>query len=151
MNVGYIVVLKAWCITVLVFLVSGVPLFHHSIILCFAVLSVEDSDDSEIKRALIGVYQVRVYHTAGNFRGRKLLQIGEKCNFRRENFVDFSLLPHAQILLRTLSRIATKPRNLCKFSSLKVSRCMGFKNPQHGIWWLTCNTKRCSPIYHELL
>ena len=138
------------CSSVPCFWSSIAPPFHY-FVFCSILLSVEASDDSEIKRALIGVYQVRVYHTVGNFWGRKLSRIGEKYNFRRENFVDFSLLPHqkmphAQLLLRTLSRIATKPWNLWKFSSLKVSRYTVFKNPQHVMWWLTCNTKRCSPI-----
>jgi len=61
-----------------------------------------------------------------NFRGRKLLQIGEKYDFHRENFRGLLAFaaprtPLPQISRRKLSRIATKPRNSCKFSPSKVS------------------------------
>ena len=64
---------------------------------------------------------------AGNFRERKLLRIGEKYDFRGENFrrlLTFAApkVPHPQILRRKLSRIATKLRNSRKFSPSKVSR-----------------------------
>ena len=60
------------------------------------------------------------YRIAENFRGRKLSQIGDKYDFRKENFR--GLLACAapknatpQILQRKLSLIATKPRNSWKF------------------------------------
>ena len=64
---------------------------------------------------------------AGNFRERKLSQIGEKYNFRGENFhrlLTFAAPKDARlrrILQRKLSQIATKTRNSRKFSSSKVS------------------------------
>ena len=68
-----------------------------------------------------------IYRIAGNFQGRKLSQIGEKYDFRGENFC--GLLAFAvpkdgmpQILRRKLLRIATKLRNSHKFSSSKVFR-----------------------------
>ena len=55
-----------------------------------------------------------------------LLRIGEKYDFLRKTFVDCLLchqkMPHPQISRRKLSRIATKPQNVRKFSLLKVSR-----------------------------
>ena len=76
-----------------------------------------------------------IYRIAGNFRGRKLSQIGEKYDFHGENFrglLAFAALkvPHPQILRRKLSRIATKLRNSRKFSPSKVSHytvlsCLG--------------------------
>ena len=67
-----------------------------------------------------------VYRIAGNFQRRKLLRIGEKYDFRGENF--HGLLAFAapkdvtpQISQRKLSRIATKSRNSRKFSPSKVS------------------------------
>ena len=66
-------------------------------------------------------------HIAGNFGGRKLSRIGENTIFAGKTFADCSLLlrqrtPCPQISQRTHSRIATKPRDLRKFSPLKVSR-----------------------------
>ena len=66
------------------------------------------------------------YHIAGNFRGRKLLQIGGKYDFHRENF--HWLLTRAapkdatsSNFAKKTSRLATKPRNSQKFSPSKVS------------------------------
>ena len=64
------------------------------------------------------------YHIARNFRGRKLSRIAD---FTEKTFVDSSLvprqrMPHLQISRRKLSRIATNPQNLRKFSYSKVSR-----------------------------
>ena len=77
-----------------------------------------------------------LYHTAENFRGRKPW-IGEKYDFRRENFrrlLAFATPKNAtsQISQRKLSRIATKLQNLRKFfpstvSCYKVVQLM--KNP----------------------
>ena len=63
----------------------------------------------------------KLYRIAGNFR-----ELVKNTVFTEKTFVDCSLLPHQrmshpQILWRKLSRIATKLRNLQKFSSLKVS------------------------------
>jgi len=58
------------------------------------------------------------YHIAGNFRGRKLSQIGEKYDFHEEISCgpDCLLLPCQRMLRypnswRKLSQIATKPQN----------------------------------------
>ena len=59
------------------------------------------------------------YHIAGNFRGRKLLQIGKKYDFRAVP----KYLRH-QILRTKFLQIATKLRNPRKFSPSKVSRYM---------------------------
>ena len=62
---------------------------------------------------------------AGNFRGRKLLQIGEKYDFRRENFrrLPCQRMPRPQISRTKLLQIATKLRQIRKkFSPSKVSR-----------------------------
>ena len=61
---------------------------------------------------------------AGNFRGRKLPQIGEKYDFRRENFRRLlcQRMPRPQILRRKLSRIATKLRQICNSFLPQVSR-----------------------------
>ena len=69
------------------------------------------------------------YRIARNFRGRNFSQIGEKYNFRRENFhrlLAFAVpkVPRLQILRRKLLRIATKPWNLWKFSPSNISCCM---------------------------
>ena len=68
-----------------------------------------------------------VYRIAGNFRGRKLSQIGEKYDFCRENFrglLAFAVPKDAmpQISRTKLSRKATKPRDSHKFSPSKVFR-----------------------------
>ena len=67
------------------------------------------------------------YCIAKNFRGGKLSRISEKYNFCKENFR--GLLAFAapkditpQISQGKLSRIATKPRILQKFSPSKVFR-----------------------------
>ena len=68
-----------------------------------------------------------MYRIAGNFRGRKLSWIGEKYDFRRENFrrlLAFAVPKDAtpQISQRKLLRITTKLRNSHKFSPSKVFR-----------------------------
>ena len=82
-------------------------------------------------------YYINLYHTvlAGNFRGRILIffffffcKWVENAIFREKTFVDYSLvLPKnatcLHILRRKLSQVATKPRNLQKFSPSKVSHC----------------------------
>ena len=68
------------------------------------------------------------YRIAGNFRGRKLSwNLVKKTIFAEKTFADCLLLlcqrtPRPQILWRKLSQIATKPRNLWKFSPSKVFR-----------------------------
>ena len=68
------------------------------------------------------------YRIAGNFRGRKLLQTGEKYDFHRENFR--RLLACAMPKDATPPNFveknftATKPGNLRRFSPLKVCRYM---------------------------
>ena len=64
----------------------------------------------------------------GNFWGRKLSWIGEKCNFHEENFRGLLPLPRqripcVQILQRKLLWIATKLRNLCEFSAIRYTNC----------------------------
>ena len=64
------------------------------------------------------------YRIAENFRGRKLSWIGEKYNFCGENFRRLLafVVPNDATppnLQRKLSWIATKPRNLRKFSPLQ--------------------------------
>ena len=59
---------------------------------------------------------------SGNFLGRKLSQIDEKYDFRRENscgLLAFTVprMLHPQISQRKLSQTATKPRNLRKLAS----------------------------------
>ena len=76
---------------------------------------------------ILRVYRRFGYHIAGNFRVKKLLQIGENTIFAEKTFVDCSLLScrrttTPQISRRKLSRIATKLRNLRKFSPSKVFR-----------------------------
>ena len=68
------------------------------------------------------------YRIVGNFWGRKLSrELVKNTIFSKKNFVDCLLLPHQrmphpQISQRKLSQIATKLRNLQKFSPSKVSR-----------------------------
>ena len=67
------------------------------------------------------------YHNSGKLSRRKLLRIGGKDDFRGENFSGLLACavprtPHPQILWRKLLLIATKLRNLRKFSPSKVSR-----------------------------
>ena len=68
-----------------------------------------------------------IYRIAGNFQGRKLSRIGEKDNFHGENFRGMLVVPRQktsrpQISRRKLLWIATKLRNLRKFSPSKVFR-----------------------------
>ena len=67
-----------------------------------------------------------LYHIAENFWGRKLPWIGEKYDFRGENFcrlLAFAAPKNAmpQILQRKLLQIATKLQNSWKFLPSKVS------------------------------
>ena len=68
----------------------------------------------------------------GNFWGRKLSWIGEKCNFHEENFrgllpLPCQRIPCLQISQRKLLWIATKLRNLWEFSPSKVARYTLYK------------------------
>ena len=51
------------------------------------------------------------YHIAGNFRGRKLSQIGEKYDFHEENCLPCQRMLRHPNSWRKLSQIATKPQN----------------------------------------
>ena len=90
----------------------------------------EDTPSCTVCVSVLCVLQRTCYHIVGNFRGRKLSQIGEKCNFHGENFrrlLAFAVPKDAtpQILQRKLLRIATKPQNLRNFSPSKVSLLYG--------------------------
>jgi len=67
------------------------------------------------------------YRIAGNFRGRKLSQIGENTIFTGENFhglLAFAVPKDAtpKSSRRKISRIVTKPRNSRKFSAIRYRR-----------------------------
>ena len=119
---------------------SIAPPFHY-FVFCSILLSVEDSDDNEIKRALIGVYQVRVYHTAGNFRGRKLSRIGEKYNFREKTlWISCFAIPKDATCPNFAENTFTNSHKTAKF--VKVFFLESF--PLYGIqkpttWYLVIN------------
>ena len=67
-----------------------------------------------------------LYHKAGNFKRENFRELVENKIFTEKSFVDCSLVSPPKdttppILQRKLSWIATKPRNLQKFSPSKVS------------------------------
>ena len=95
----------------------------------FAWYAQEMFKGSDIVRILLFLCVCEYLPDSGKLQGRKLSRIGEKHDFHRENFEDYSLLlrqrtPHPHILQEKLLRIATKPRYLRKFSPSEVSRCL---------------------------
>ena len=115
----------------------------------------EDTPSCTACVSVLCVLQRTCYHIVGNFRGRKLSQIGEKYNFHGENFrrlLAFAVPKDAtpQILQRKLSHIATNPQNSQKFSPSKVSRytvslCFMTRNLEIRV----CNSHcHCWYIFH---
>ena len=101
------------------------------------------------------IFYIHVYHIAGNFRGRKLLWIVEKYDFRGENFADCSLLlrqraPRSQISGRKLSQIATQPQNSWKFSPSKFPAIWYFMVGKEHSWGRPyCVSAQCDILISE--
>ena len=111
---------------------------------------------SDILLAILCVICCFVYHIAGRFQGRKLLQIGEKYDLCRENFRGlFAFAALKDVMLpnfmeKIFSNTHKILQNSWKFSPSKVSRYMIFVSEMVLVTFLESSDKQLDKVSYWL-